>query len=212
VRDLEAVVDALKLKRFALYGISAGGPATIAYAARHPERVTRVILYDTYAVGSVNLNSEAGKKLDTPIERQRQQAMTLVTSGWGNPAYRDMFTNLLMPNGSEIDKRFFNEMMQIAETPEDAAAFMEAGNHIEVSALAPQIKAPTLIIHVRGDEVVPFVSGTYLASIIPGARLVPIEGIDHIAVPGDGEDEQIDRAVRTFLDQDLESANVSAGS
>ena len=210
VRDLEAVVDALKLKRFALYGISAGGPATIAYAARHPERVTRVILYDAYARGSLDLKSEAGKKLDTPVERQRQQAMTLVTSGWGNPAYRDMFTNLLMPNGSEIDRRFFNEMMQIAETPEDASAFMEAGNHIDVSALAPQIKAPTLIIHVRGDEVIPFVSGTYLASIIPGARLVPIEGIDHIAVPGDGEDEQIDRAVRTFLDQDLETANVNA--
>jgi pimeloyl-ACP methyl ester carboxylesterase len=205
------VVDALKLKRFALQGVSAGGPATIAYAARHPERVTRIILYDTYA-RTLDPNSEAAKQFmtQTPGERQREQAMALVQGGWNNPAYRDMFTNLLMPNGSEIDKRFLNEMMRISGTPEDVGAFLLAGDHIDVTALAPQIKAPTLIIHVRGDQVVPFAAGMDLASLIPGARLVPIEGIDHISVPGDGEDEQIDRAVRTFLDQDLVPANVSA--
>ncbi len=67
VRDLEAVVDALKLRRFALYGVSSGGPATIAYAARHPERVTRIVLYDTYA-RSLDPNSEAAKQTMTPVE------------------------------------------------------------------------------------------------------------------------------------------------
>jgi class 3 adenylate cyclase/pimeloyl-ACP methyl ester carboxylesterase len=209
VRDLEAVVDALKLKRFALQGISAGGAATIAYAARHPERVTRVILYDTYA-RVLDLNSEAAKQFDTPAERQRRQAMALVMSGWNNPAYRDMFTNLLMPNGSEIDKQFMNELTRISETPEDAGAFLSAGLKIDVSALASQIKAPTLIIQVRGDQVVPFFAATELASLIPGARLVLIEGSDHLPIPGDGEGEQIAQAVQPFLDQDLEPASAGA--
>jgi class 3 adenylate cyclase/pimeloyl-ACP methyl ester carboxylesterase len=209
VRDLEAVVDALKLRRFALYGISAGGPATIAYAARHPERVTRIVFYDTWA-RTLDPNSEAAKQIMTPAEQQRQQAMALVKGGWNNPAYRDLFTNLAMPNGSEVDKRFLDEMGRISGTPEDVDAFLSAVNHVDVSALAVQIKAPTLIIQVRGDQVVPFIAATDLASLIPGARLVPIEGIDHISVPGDGEDEQIDQAVRPFLDQDLEPASVSA--
>jgi len=133
-----------------------------------------------------------------------------VFSGWNNPAYRDMFTNLLMPNGSDVEKRFMNEMFQISETPEDVEAFFSAGSKIDVTALASQIKAPTLIIHVRGDEVVPFAAGTDLASLIPGARLVPIEGNDHVVIPGDGESEQILRAVQPFLDQDLEPTTVSA--
>jgi class 3 adenylate cyclase/pimeloyl-ACP methyl ester carboxylesterase len=209
VRDLEAVVDSLKLRRFALYGNSAGGPTVIAYAARHPDRVTRVILADTYARGwtAKELNNP---ELNTPAEQQRQQAMALVTGGWNNPAYRDMFTDMLMPNGSDVQKRFMTEMMAVAETPEDAGAFSAANGKIDVSALASQIKAPTLIIHVRGDQVVPFYAGTLLASLIPGARLVPIEGIDHVPVPGDGEEEQIDRAVEPFLDQDLEPTTASA--
>ena len=87
---------------------------------------------------------------------------------------------------------------------------MLAGLKIDVSALASQIKAPTLIIQVRGDQVVPFFAATELASLIPGARLVPIEGSDHLPIPGDGEGEQIARAVQPFLDQDLEPASASA--
>ncbi len=201
VRDLEAVVDALKLKRFALRGYSAGGPATIAYAARHPERVTRVILMDTFARYFPDPNSG-------PAERQRQQAISLVISGWNNPAYRDLFTNLAMPNANDIEKRFMNEMLQISGTPEDVSAFLSAP--IDVSALARQIKVPALIIHMRGDQLVPFYLGTDLASLIPGARLVPIEGSDHVPIPGDGEAEQISEAVQPFLDQDLEPTTASA--
>jgi pimeloyl-ACP methyl ester carboxylesterase len=203
VRDLEAVVDALKLKRFALRGYSAGGPTTIAYAAQHPARVTRIILMDTYA--QYVTDPKAGS-----AERQSQQAMQLVVSGWNNPAYRDLFTNLAMPNGSEVEKRFMSEMLRISGTPEDVSAFLSLP--VDVSALARQIKVPTLIIHVRGDQVVPFYLGANLASLIPGARLVPIEGSDHVPVPGDGEAEQIEPAVQPFLDQDLEPATASANS
>jgi len=210
VRDLEAVVDALKLKRFALWGYSAGGPTMIAYAARHPDRVTRVILYATYAGGPIDSNSEAAKEANTPAEKQRQQAMGLVMNRWNNPAYRDMFTDMLMPNGSDIQKRFMTEMMRISETPEDVSAFMTAGEKIDVSGLARQIKVPALIIHTRGDQVVPFYWGVDLASLIPGARLVPIDGSDHIAIAGDGEGEQISQVVQPFLDQDLEPTTASA--
>jgi len=203
VRDLEAVVDALKLKRFALRGYSAGGQATIAYAARHPERVTRIVLMDTYARFIPDPNPG-------PAERQRDQALALVVSGWSNPAYRDLFTSLAMPTATEAEKGFMDEMLRISGTPEDVNAFLSASGKIDVSALARQIKAPTLIIHMRGDQVVPFYLGTDLASLIPGARLVPIDGSDHVPIPGDGESEQIDRAVTPFLDQDLEPATASA--
>ena len=115
-----------------------------------------------------------------------------------------------MPTASEAEKGFMDEMLRISGTPEDVNAFLSASGKIDVSALARQIKAPTLIIHMRGDQVVPFYLGTDLASLIPGARLVPIDGSDHVPIPGDGESEQIDRAVTPFLDQDLEPATASA--
>jgi len=197
VRDLEAVTEALKLERFSIYAISMGGPTAIAYAARHPEKVSRIVLYGSYA-----------RLIRDVQDRQKWEAMiTLIRTGWGsdNPAYRQMFTSLFMPDGSEVDQRLFNEMQRVAATPEDAAAFVSMGLDIDVRDLARQIHVPTLVAHVRGDQVVPFDLGRELAALVPGARLVVIEGRDHASVPSDGERKQMAQAVFPFLDEDLQA-------
>jgi pimeloyl-ACP methyl ester carboxylesterase len=202
VRDLEAVTDALKLKRFSIYAISFGGPTVIAYAARHPERISRLVFYGTYA-----------RFIHDPQERQKWEAMiTLMRTGWGsdNPTYRQLFTSLFMPDGSEADQRVLNEMGRVSATPEDAAGFMSATLNIDVRDLARQIQAPTLVIHTRGDQIVPLETGRELAGLIPGARMVVIEGRDHIPVAGDGELEQLVPAVASFLDEDLEEQKPKA--
>jgi pimeloyl-ACP methyl ester carboxylesterase len=203
VRDLEAVIDALKLKRLSIYAISMGGPTVIAYAARHPDKVKRLVLYGTYA-----------RMVRDPQERRRWEAMvTLVRSGWGsdNPAYRQMFTSLFMPDGNEVDQRVFNEMQRVAATPESAARFISATLDIDVRELARQIHAPTLVVQVRGDQAAPLDGGRELAALITGARMVVIEGRDHIPVPGDGEQEQLLQAVGPFLDEDLPPQRIGAG-
>jgi pimeloyl-ACP methyl ester carboxylesterase len=158
VRDLEAVTDALKLKRFSIYAISFGGPTVIAYAARHPERINRLVFYGSYA-----------RFIHNPQERQKWEApVTLMRTGWGsdNPTYRQLFTSLFMPDGSVADQLVSNEMVRVAATPEDAAGFMKATLDIDVSDLARQIRAPTLVVHTRGDQVVPLETGRELAGLI----------------------------------------------
>jgi pimeloyl-ACP methyl ester carboxylesterase len=131
---------------------------------RHPERVSRLVLYGTSA-----------KFLLTAEERQRWEAMvTLVRSGWGsgNPAFRKMFISLLVPDGDEITRRVLDELFRISANSEDAANFLSAAIESDVTALAPQVRAPTLVIHRRGDQVVPFERGRDLAALIPGARFL----------------------------------------
>jgi class 3 adenylate cyclase/pimeloyl-ACP methyl ester carboxylesterase len=202
VRDLEAVTDALKLKRFSIFALSFGGPTVIAYAARHPEKINRLVFYGSYA-----------RFIHDPQERQKWEAMiTLMRTGWGsdNPTYRQLFTSLFMPDGSEADQLVSNEMVRVAATPEDAAGFMKATLDIDVRDLARKIRAPTLVVHTRGDQIVPLETGRELAGLIPGARMVVIEGRDHIMVPGDGEVEQLVPAVASFLDKDLDGQKVKA--
>jgi pimeloyl-ACP methyl ester carboxylesterase len=103
-------------------------------------------------------------------------------------------------------------MERVAATPEDAAGFMSATLDIDVRDLARKIRAPTLVVHTRGDQIVPLESGRELAAMIPGARMVVIEGRDHIPVPGDGEVEQIVPAVASFLDEDLQQQKSKAST
>jgi len=196
VRDLEAVIDALKLDKFALFAISAGGPAAIAYSARHPEHVTRLVLCGTSA------DSDPGPV--TSEERETgKAALTLFRNGWSDPAIRGMFASLAIPNGSEVDKRMFSEMLRVSATPEDFAAFSRADEEIDVRSLTQQVRTPTLVLQIRGDVLNPIHFGKELATLLPGARLVLIEGKDHIPIPGDGEMEQISQAVVPFIEEDL---------
>lgn len=176
VSDLETVVDSIGLDKFNLLGISQGGSVGVAYAARHPERVSRLVLYGSYALGWA-------RRRQNPQDLARREAMNkLIDLGWGkdNPAFRQMFTSLFIPEAGLEQIRWFNELQRVSCTPENALKFDSVFANIDVTKLLPKITAPTLILNAREDSVVPFEQGKLLASQIKGARFVPLEGRNHI--------------------------------
>jgi len=195
VRDLEAVVDAVGVERFPLLGLSQGGPIAIAYAVRHPERVSHLILYGAYARGWLKRNV-------TPQQHKEAEMMNeLAELGWGkeNPAFRQFFTTQFIPDGTPEQHRWWNQLERVATSPENAARFMRVFNDIDVTSLAPQVSCPTLVLHATGDARVPFDEGRLIASLIPGARFVPLESRNHILLEHEPAWRRWLEEVRAFL-------------
>lgn len=190
VRDLEAVVASTGLDRFALLGISQGGSLAIAYAVRHPERVSHLILHGAFARGRLRRNP-------TPQQVAEAETMAkLAELGWGrdNPAFRAVFTMQLLPGGTQEQHRAFDEMQRLSASPQMAARMMRTFDRLDVSDLAPRVRCPTLVTHARNDGRVPFEEGRRIASLIPGARFVPLETANHIPLEGEP-------ALAQFLDE-----------
>jgi class 3 adenylate cyclase/pimeloyl-ACP methyl ester carboxylesterase len=182
VSDMETVVDSAGLDRFPIVGFSQGCAVSIAYAVRHPERVSHLVLYGGFAVGQSkrpNLTAET---------RERLAALnTLVRQGWGtdSPAFRQIFTTSMMPTATKEQAESFNELQRLSGSPEGAARYMETVGNLDVSGLLSQVKAPTLVMHVRDDLVVSIDRGRELAAGIPGARLVALPGKNHVLLEQD---------------------------
>jgi pimeloyl-ACP methyl ester carboxylesterase/DNA-binding CsgD family transcriptional regulator len=176
VRDLEAVVDAIDLDRFPLLGMSQGGPIAISYAARHPEKVSRLILYGSYARGALKRNPSS------PQIEKAAMLTRLIKLGWGqeNPAFRLVFTSLFIPDGTMEQYRWFNDLQRMSTSPENAARIVDGFNQIDVRDVAAKISCPTLVLHARGDARIPFEEGRLLAALIPNARFVPLKSNNHI--------------------------------
>ena len=168
--DLEAVVSSLKLKKFSLLAMSEGGPIAIAYAARHPKHVDRLVLWGTYA---------RGLSLGKP--EVREALLSVVRASWGVGS--DMMTNLFMPGAPTEEVRRFVLTQRHSATKEDAAALLEAVYASDVSDLLARVSCPTLVIHSRSDKAISYRHGLEVASGIPGARLVTIEGRGHLPEP-----------------------------
>lgn len=193
VRDLEAVVAELRLERFALFGTSAGGPPAVVYANRHPERVTRLALYGSFA------------RLESEARAQWEALAAVVRAGWGRDraAIRQMFTLLLTPEADEVMMQAMNEFQHISADAEDAAFFVAEVGRIDVTDDARGIRVPTLVMHVEGDQAIPFEAGRELAGLIPAARFMALPGVNHMAMP---EDEALAvelAALEEWLDRDL---------
>lgn len=195
VADLEAVVDAAGLERFALLGISQGCAVSIAYAIRHPERVTHLILLGGYATGWK-------KRARTEADKQAGEAMvTLMRLGWGqeNPAFRQMFTSQFIPGANKEQADWFNEFQRICCSASDAARNLLANGEADVTALLPQVKVPTLVMHARHDARVPFESGRRMAAGIPGARFLPLESENHIMLEGEPAQARFLEELKAFI-------------
>lgn len=182
VHDLETVVDDAGLEQFPLLGFCQGGAIALSYAVRHPDRVSHLILFDSYSRGDL---------VDgTPLQRKKETiALTsMIEAGWGREdtdVFRRIFSGLLMPGGSEKEHHWLAELQRKTTTPVMAAQLWEAYNRIDVEDLAKKVDIPTLIFHVKGDKVIPFEAGRTLASLISGARFVPLEGENHILLNDD---------------------------
>jgi pimeloyl-ACP methyl ester carboxylesterase/AraC-like DNA-binding protein len=203
VDDLESVVDYLGLEQFDLLGISQGAAVAIAYAVRHPQRVRRMVICGGYACGWA-VRGEPGEVA------RREALIALTETGWGadNPAYRQIFTNLYIPEGNARQVEWFTEVQKVTASPANAARIQRVLSKIDVRDLLPKVTTPTLVMHARDDQVVPFLAGEELARQIPGAAFVPLEGENHILLETEPAWEQFTTAVSEFLQADAEPAPV----
>ncbi len=174
--DLEAIVEASDPgEQFVLLGMSQGAAAAITYAVRHPERISRLILYGGYSKGWAQHPESEGY-------RRYRAIVDLVQLGWGkdNPAFRQLFTAQFVPGASSEQFTWFNELCRRTTTPEVATRLLAARGDLNVRDLLPQVRVPTLVLHARHDEIVPFEAGKQLATEIPDARFVPLDSRNHI--------------------------------
>jgi pimeloyl-ACP methyl ester carboxylesterase/DNA-binding winged helix-turn-helix (wHTH) protein len=192
VRDLETVANAAGVERFPLLGISQGGAAAIEFAWQHPERVSHLVLYGAFARGwrrrGQNIQEEEAK-------------LTLMREGWGRdtPAYRLIFATTFMPEATPEQVGWFNELQRVSTSGENAARLRGESGKIDVLGRLQGLKVPTLVLHARGDEQVPFEEGRLLASLIPGARFVPLDSRNHLTLEDEPAWPKLIAEVRSFL-------------
>ncbi|HXG37033.1 MAG TPA: alpha/beta fold hydrolase [Dehalococcoidia bacterium] len=192
VRDLETVVEASGVGKFALLGISQGGAVAIEYAVRHPEKVTHLILCGAYTRGW----AKRGHSLP-----EHEAVLTLIREGWGrdNPIYRQLFTLTFMPEATPEQIHWFNELQRVSTSAPNAARLRTASGQIDVLDRLPLVSVPTLVLHARGDERVPFDQGRQLASLIPNARFVPLDSRNHLTLEDEPAWPRLLAEVRAFL-------------
>lgn len=198
VHDLEAVVDSYKLERFPLLGISCAGATAVAYAAKHPERVSHLILFGAYSTSYLST-----EKTDPQILEMAETLLKLARLGWGagGAAFRQVFVSKFMPHASAEQQHDFDEYQRETATPEMAEKCLHAMFNINVRTQATNVSCPTLIFHARGDQFVTFHQGRKLASLIPSVRFVPIESDNHVPFAGEPCWESIKLEIRAFLDE-----------
>jgi pimeloyl-ACP methyl ester carboxylesterase len=194
LRDLETVANALGPGQFDLLGISQGGAVAAAYAARHPERVSHLILFSAFECGwQVRGNTRA-------IE-EWAALVALLRLGWGrsNPVFRQIFTSRFIPDAGSEQMEWFDDLQRVSASPENAARLMDEISKLDVRALLAGIQLPTMVFHCEGDAVIPFDEGRRLAAAIPGATFVPLPSRNHLVLEHEPAWQVVVRELRAFL-------------
>ncbi|MCH7812371.1 MAG: adenylate/guanylate cyclase domain-containing protein, partial [Chloroflexi bacterium] len=184
--DLEAVVEAVGVDRFALIGESESGPTAIEYTVRNPSRVSHLILYGSFHRWS-------------PPEDVIRPLIALIRSQWGIGSAA--LTSIFVPPGEPTRAAFFTELQKRAASGEMAARIFEENEGLDITHLLSEVKSPTLVVHRRDDRVVPVELAREMASLIPGARLATLEGDVH--PPYWGDTRKILEVIAEFLGDEV---------
>lgn len=189
VEDLLTVADAAGLQQFDLLAISQGCPVAVAFAVRHPGRVRRLIMINGFGAGWAHARD--------PEQRAQWDALaTLARTGWGkdNAAFRQTFTNLFFPEATAEQSVWWNELQKLSASPQNAERLMRLFGEIDVGNLLPQVKAPTLVLHCRDDQLVPLEAGRLMVSRIPNAQFIALDSRNHLVLDSEP-------AWRTLVDE-----------
>lgn len=200
IGDLEAVAEAAGFQRFALMAMAQGGPVAISYAARHPERVERLLFYGSYSSAAHGLTRE---------ELELEDAFgQLIKLGWARPdsTFRRVFTSLMIPNASPEQMRWLDDLQRVAASASTAFIARQQRFAADADSLLSALDLPTLILHSVGDRMNPFQYGRHLAASIAGARLVALDSENHIVL----EDEPAWAVFRAEVERFLTSDRLAA--
>jgi len=191
--DLDTVVDALGLRSYALLGISQGSSLSIAHAVRYPERVSKMVLHGGYALGWNRRAPRRGLDVKT--------FLTLMREGWGDEhsAFQKMLCTGMVPNASAEMIRWLAELQRAASSPENTVRLRGTFDEIDVIALLPEVSVPTLVMHCRHDNLVPFEEGRRIATLIPNAKFVSLESENHVPLPGEPAWQKFIAEMEAFL-------------
>ena len=199
--DLEAVVEAAGCREpFTLLGISQGGSQCVRYAARHPERVSRLILYGAYAQGWA-------RRGDQDQAREYDSITELIRAGWGrdNPVFRQIFTSRFVPEATSEQMAWFNDLCLKTASPHNAAELFRCRSEIDIVDVLPRVTMPTLVLHAREDAAVPLSQGQMLAAGIPGAEFVELDSKNHVLLEHEPAWTRFREAVLEFMQLPAES-------
>ncbi|WP_421852339.1 alpha/beta fold hydrolase [Oricola sp.] len=194
VEDLSAVIDAAGFDRFPIIALSQGCAKAVVYATRNPERVSKLVLIGGYSQGWKRRGGNDGAVM-------RKAAIEMIRAGWGsdNPAVRQMFTTLYMPDAPPESQRWFSDLQRKTTSPENAAATLDHHGDVDVGDQLALVKAPTLVIHSRNDGGVPFEQGQDLAAGIPGARFAVLDSANHVLPTTDPAWDRCAQLIQDFL-------------
>lgn len=191
--DLECVIDAARIEGpMVLLGISQGSVAAVQYAIRHPERVSHLLLYGGYTEGWARRDGADAARCRAVLE--------MVRVGWGssNPVFRQAFTSRFLPEGTHEQVDWFNALCRESVAPDMAARLLECRASVAIGDLLAQVRVPTLVLHARGDEVVPVSEGRRLAAGIAGAEFVELESVNHVLLAHEPAWQAFQQAVLQF--------------
>ncbi|MFT7594938.1 MAG: pimeloyl-ACP methyl ester carboxylesterase [Paracoccaceae bacterium] len=195
LQDMETVVAATGIDKFAIFAASQGSAFAVRYAAEHPDRVSCIVILGEFVRGAL--------KRGEPDQAAMHEAMTgILRHGWGstNPAYRNMFTESLMPDATAAQKSGFDELQRVATSPENAARINDMNAEVDVTELARQLTVPVLVMHSQGDKRIPLEEGRRMAALIPGARFQTLPGNNHMLVSGTPGYDMFLREFHRFVD------------
>lgn len=195
VEEIDAVAGSARLERFALLGMSGGAAPAIAFAARHPARVSALVIHGGYARGVL-------MRSPTPEQaRFFEASVELIEVGWGarNPAVQQLFTTRMIPDATPEQARAFNEQQRLSCPAARAAQLMRTTAVVDVRALLPAVRCPTLVLHSEGDAIVPVDEGRLVAAAIPDARFEPLASNNHIPMAHEPAFERFREAIVAFV-------------